>query len=384
MAGPLRPGLLALLVAVLLAHVWTIDRVAALAPSASRLNEMPEAVFTRTLQPEDAPLPAPPPVLQRAPESRVEPPAPSPVVSQPERTPTQAEPEPVVQTEPAPAPPSVAEPPPAPTATAIAQADPATAVAPSVSAPTPTVTASAPVATPTATAAIPPRQGGPDDPFADWPPDTRLRYRVTGDVRGPLTGSARVTWQRVDDRYQVDVVIDMGIASARLTSQGRLTPRGLEPQVYEENVLSRRRVIEFRPAQVRLASGELRDRPDGVQDTASQFIAFARRFAEDPSRLAVGSLVPLSMARPNGIDAWQYDVVARERVPLDLDDRRVEVDALRLKPRPLPGREDYIYQEVWIAPGLQHLPVRVRIDLGRSSGRSNGYVLLEVTGIDQR
>ena len=57
---------------------------------------------------------------------------------------------------------------------------------------------------------------------------------------------------------------------------------------------------------------------------------------------------------------WTYDVV--ERVPLQTP--TLAIDAFHLKPRPVPTCGN-ITAEMWFAPALQYLPVRIRINQGR-------------------
>jgi hypothetical protein len=75
-------------------------------------------------------------------------------------------------------------------------------------------------------------------PF-EWPVSTRMRYLLTGNVRGEVSGQAQVEWIRVGQRYQVhlDVIVGMKIAplgSRRMSSDGDITPEGLAPRRYDQ------------------------------------------------------------------------------------------------------------------------------------------------------
>ncbi len=65
----------------------------------------------------------------------------------------------------------------------------------------------------------------------------------------------------------------------------------------------------------------------------------------------------MPLALPTNVDRWAYDVV--ERVTLDTPVGRV--DAFHLKPRRelRPNRD--LVADVWFAPTLQYLPVRLLI-----------------------
>lgn len=262
---------------------------------------------------------------------------------------------------------------------------PASAAAPAPAATDPA--ASSPVTTPAAdpVAAVSPQAPAASAPSASgappedtWPPDTRLSYRLEGQWRGgPLHGSARVQWQRQGTQYQAQVDIDIApFAHRTLTSQGEVSARGLVPRVYEERSRSRRRAMRLGDADITLADGRSIARPADVQDTASQFVELGHRFATGRQTLALGQAITLSLARPGGVDAWTYDVVAQDLLQIP---RLGEVPAWRLRPRALPQRRDNLSAEIWFAPSLQYLPVRIRLALG-----DEAEIDLKVETIEQR
>jgi hypothetical protein len=207
--------------------------------------------------------------------------------------------------------------------------------------------------------------------------DTRLNYRLSGQWRtGPLFGDARVQWQRQGNKYQVrlDVKIQM-FGTQVLTSQGDVTPDGLLPRAYEETRPGKRRVAKMGDDVVTLENGTTVKRPPGVQDTASQFVELSQRFATGKEVLAVGRSVSVWLARPGGVDQWTYDIVGREMVMT----RMGEVEAFHLKPRPLADPHGNITAEMWFAPSLQYLPVRIRVVVG-----TEAFVDLVADQIEQR
>jgi hypothetical protein len=204
-------------------------------------------------------------------------------------------------------------------------------------------------------------------PSFEWPPSTRLSYHLLGHYRGEVQGFAQVEWLREGERYQVhlEVIIGLPVAplmSRRMSSDGRLAPEGLVPVRYDE--VTR---IAFRPERaatvrlddglVQLADGSVRARPRGVQDTASQFVQMAYLFALEPDRLAPGRTLELPLALPRRLDLWVYDVLGEEAVDTPFG----AVQTVHLRPRPLGDRRDTLTAEVWIAPTLRFLPVRLLI-----------------------
>ncbi len=337
-----KPLIAALLLAVLLGHALVLQWLAWQAQEQAALKLMAAPMFTRLLQPA-APV-APPPVAVTKP-ARVRAPRPATIEAVASSTPAE-----VTTTAPAPVPATetvAAEP---------AQATPTAALTPAEEvATTPTPTVPAPTATATASPSPSPAT------LDSWPGDTRLSYRVGGYFRGELHGDARVQWQRQGDRYQTRIDIDLGPVSVVMTSQGQVTEQGLAPSAYEETRVGKRRSAQLQERQVTLSDGSQVPRPDGVQDTASQFVELSHRFASGQLPLEVGRSVSLWLARPGGVDYWTYDVVKKEVLQTP---QLGAVEAFHLKPRPLANARGNITAEMWFAPSLQYLPVRILVTAG--------------------
>ena len=220
--------------------------------------------------------------------------------------------------------------------------------------------------------------GGASAKVADaWPPNTRLAYTLRGNYRGELHGTARVLWQTSGTQYQAQVELDLGLlASMRLTSQGELTAQSLVPRVYEELMRKKRRNVRLGAESLHLANGETLPRPPGVQDTASQFIELSHRFASGQVPLTVGQTVNFALARPNRVAQWTYDVVEDTQLQLpQLGTTR----ALLVKPRPIEGDTKGISAQMWLAPSLQYLPVRILL----TTGNGDQQVDLLLQQVDQ-
>ena len=385
LARPLKPrrALAVTTVLVLLLHALALALLSSLLRPPSLLKTMATPFYTRSIAPE---VPA---VVAAAPAPmEIKPNRPTALI-RPARAATKNK----AKTNPKPsrgateatdvAPESATEP---PGVTAQAPDTPASAASPAVANDQTTAAAvadanAAPPATePVAAASAAPAASAPsagDAPFlASWPSDTRLTYKLGGNYRGELHGSARVLWQREGTRYHTAVEMSAGLlASLSFTSQGDITERGLRPEVYEENVRGRRRGVRL-GEDVRLNNGDRIARPEAVQDTASQFVELGHRFSTGQVKLVPGAQVNFSMARPGGIDEWTYDVIGEETLHLP---RLGPVPTLHLKPRPLSKPRGPISAETWYAPSLQYLPVRIRITQG-----NDNYIDLMVDTIEQR
>lgn len=352
----LRTPLALSLAIVLVGHLLVLAWFQALPDTGPALKRVSDPIFTRLLAPVDPPAPtvpaAPPPPARTgvATGTSVTPaPAPAPETAPP----TAPTPEPAAS-----APATAAS---APPAEPVAAAAPVAPAAPQIAAP-----------------AVAPAASAPAAPADTWPPDTRLTYRLEGQWRGgPLYGNARVQWQRQGATYQAQVEIDIPPFTHRtLTSQGDVTPRALVPRLYEERARTRRRALRLGDTDIVLADGRTIPRPADLQDTASQFVELGHRFATGQHTLALGAAIPVWLARPGGVDLWTYDVIAQDLLQIP---RLGEVMAWRLRPRPQTQRRDNLSAEIWFAPSLQYLPVRIRLTLG-----DEAEIDLRVDSVEQR
>jgi hypothetical protein len=210
-----------------------------------------------------------------------------------------------------------------------------------------------------------------------WPTDTRLTYQLSGQFRGPLYGDATVQWQREGAKYQVRLDVRIQVFGTQvITSQGDVTPDGLVPRAYEELRPGKRRFAQLGDEVIVLENGRTLPRPPGVQDTVSQFVEFSQRFATGKDVLEVGRSVSVWLARPGGLDQWTYDIV--DRVTLRTP-KLGDVEAFHLKPQSIPNPRGNITAEMWIAPSLQYLPVRIKVVMGNEA-----WLDLIVDHIDQR
>lgn len=343
-----RLRLLGLLALVLLVHALALHWLAGQLEQPSVLRPLAPPMFTRVLQPQ---APAAAPLRQQpAPAARPRRPA---ITSAAKSIPAQV---------------AAAPEPPASAPEVVPDALPAAEPTPAASAPETTAT----VAAAAAAAASAPVPASLDS----WPVDTRLNYRLSGNYRGELTGSARVQWQRDGSLYQTRVDIDVGLlASLTLTSQGDATPGGLMPRAYEEKRRSGPRAVRLGAETVTLNDGRKVPRPPGVQDTASQFVELSHRFATGQEVAEVGRSVMLWMARPGAVDLWTYDIVGKDLLQ---SPEFGAFEAFHLKPRPIANPRGNITAEMWFAPTLQYLPARIRVNMG------DAYVDLMVVKIEQR
>ncbi|MCG3189367.1 MAG: hypothetical protein LKCHEGNO_01741 [Burkholderiaceae bacterium] len=83
-------------------------------------------------------------------------------------------------------------------------------------------------------------------------------------------------------------------------------------------------------------------------------------FTTQPQMLQPGRSIEVPLALPRRVEVWQYDVTGQETLRLPFG----EVSTMHVKPRRLhrPGSE--ITTQMWFAPDLQYLPVRILVEQG--------------------
>jgi hypothetical protein len=345
-----RGSLLALGVVVSLAHWGLAQLLPPLRLGEGSAEQMPkriEVAYVRELAPTAPPTVAPVVVKRSRPRPRA--------VAAPQPPPAASAPEVIAESVTEALPPIV---PPDPDALAqvLSPQPPSPAAEPGVE-PAPPVASAPAVAASAASAAV----------AFEWPPSTRLSYTLNGNYRGEVRGSAQVEWAREGSRYQVHLDVWLGAQAAplvgrRMTSDGELTDHGLVPRRYDEETRAlfrelRQRTVRFEGEQVLLPNGKIGERLPGVQDAASQFVQLTWLFTTQPELLSVGRRIELPVALPTNVSLWVYEVV--EKVSLNTMVGPVETYHLRPQ-RPQRASRDLV-ADVWFAPTLQYLPIRLLI-----------------------
>ncbi len=218
---------------------------------------------------------------------------------------------------------------------------------------------------PSGTAASTPRNADPSAPTFVWPKATRVTYKLQGYFRGPIYGQSSVEWLREDNRYQVFVEASVGpsfapLGSWRLSSEGEIRAEGLYPHRYENfnRLLTRSAPVQglqFDDDTVTLAMGNKVPRTPDMQDPASQFVQLAYRFIQNPALLTPGNTVTMTMVLLKKVETLAYDVLNEEVLHTPLGD----LQTFHVRPRRAEGDNNNMSAEIWFAPELQYLPVRI-------------------------
>lgn len=252
---------------------------------------------------------------------------------------------------PRPAPPPAYEPNPAPTLSESAPVATNSIADESAAASTDNTPATLPAAETPATEA---RQ-----PAIAVPGSLRIKYELFGEVRTlPYTANAELLWAHDGESYDAQLEISaLFLGSRRQTSRGQLTPEGLRPKRFGDKVRSEVAAhFEYDKGKVIFSANtpEAALQP-GAQDQLSIFVQIASLIAAEPQRYPGGTALEMQAVGPRESDVWRFVVDGPEHLNLPGG----EQDTLKIT---RPRRQPYdLMVELWLAPALGYLPVRIKL-----------------------
>lgn len=202
-------------------------------------------------------------------------------------------------------------------------------------------------------------QGAPLPGTLALPGPATWRYAVTASRRGQVvTGQAQLAWRH--DGRSYDAVLQVSAPPLPLRIQrstGELGPDGLLPVRFSEHLRGEQAAHFDRERGRIVFSG---NRPDaalqpGAQDRLGVLLQLAALVAGDPARFAPGTTVVLQTATAREAVDWPFRVSGLEQLALPAG----PVAALRLVRAPRHEWDPRI--EVWLVPGPDYGPVRLRL-----------------------
>lgn len=218
----------------------------------------------------------------------------------------------------------------------------------------------APGAGPPDAAGVTPARTG-SEPLYDYlfPGSTRLKYEVSGRVKGfGYHVAGELLWVQDGKTYDARLEISHFLLGSRVqTSKGDLTPRGLEPLRFGDKVRSEVAAHFQRSKGLVSFSANTPDVPlmPLAQDQLSIFVQLAAMWGGNARRFSPGMPLPFQAIGPRSSENWIFVVGPSER--LKVEDR--ELSAVRLV-RERSGDFD-TRVELWLAPALEYLPARIRL-----------------------
>ena len=192
------------------------------------------------------------------------------------------------------------------------------------------------------------------------PPPALLKYEVRGEIKGfPYYVNGELRWDHDSVNYTARLEISHFLLGSRVqTSAGQLGTKGLKPTRFGDKVRSEVAAhFDYDANKVTFSANT----PDvalqaGAQDQLSVFMQMASMLGgAAPTGLAPGSALSFQAIGPRSAENWVFTVGDRERLKLPGG----EITAIRLW---RDATKEYDTKgEIWLAPELGYLPVRIRL-----------------------
>lgn len=194
------------------------------------------------------------------------------------------------------------------------------------------------------------------------PPSAQLHYAIEAQQNGlQIKGEALVNWNTTDGKYRVTAETRASFVGKLLeaSSEGTVDSFGLAPNVFVDKRFRRdpttttfnrdSNTITF------TQSSESYPLLGGEQDRSSiiwQLISVARA---NPGKFVAKSEWLFFVAGPRDAEQWSFTVVGREKIKTAQGDVNA-VHVLRAPPPDNKGQK----LDIWLAPGSEWYPVRLR------------------------
>jgi hypothetical protein len=191
------------------------------------------------------------------------------------------------------------------------------------------------------------------------PESALLKYQVLGQAKGlNYWASAELAWQQDGQTYDSRLTVSAFLLGSRTqTSKGTLGPEGLMPTRFGDKNRSELAAHFQRDKGIISFSANSPDAPllKGAQDRLSVVIQIGSLLAGDPARFPLGTMLSFQTVSQREAEVWHFLVEKEELLQLPFG----EINAIKLNRKP---RREFDQQiELWFAPTLGYLPVRLRI-----------------------
>jgi Protein of unknown function (DUF3108) len=193
-----------------------------------------------------------------------------------------------------------------------------------------------------------------------FPDSGKFGYNVTV-LRGtqPQTGSGTLEWTTDGRQYQLSLESSaLFVTLLSRTSVGTLSADGLMPERFSDKRFNRsEKAAHFQHDKGRITfSGNQNEAPllRGAQDQLSVLMQLAGMFGGDAKQLTELGRIPVQVANTDDAETWMFVLEGEEKLQLPAGDVRT----IRLVRNP--RKEFDTRLEVWLAPSVGYLPVRIK------------------------
>lgn len=191
------------------------------------------------------------------------------------------------------------------------------------------------------------------------PGSVKLDFAVTGQQgMQPLSGVfGELVWLQDGHTYNARLALRVLFRTLRTqTSVGRLSAAGIEPERFSDARRSEVATHFVRESGQIVFSSSTTPAPlmPGAQDRLSVILQLSALLAGDPARHGPGSRFSIQTAGPRDAEIWQFSVDGDEALETPAGPYQTR------KLTRLPRKEFDQKIELWLAPALGWLPVRIR------------------------
>jgi Protein of unknown function (DUF3108) len=191
------------------------------------------------------------------------------------------------------------------------------------------------------------------------PDSALLKYQVQGQAKGfNYWASAELNWQQDGKDYEARLEVSAFLLGSRVqSSKGTLGPEGIMPTRFSDKTRNELAAHFQRDKGIISFSANSPDAPllKGAQDRLSVVLQLSSLLAADPTRFPTGTMLSFQTVSQREAEVWQFLVEKEELLQLPFG----EINAIKLNRKP---RREFDQQiEIWFAPTLGYLPVRLRI-----------------------
>jgi Protein of unknown function (DUF3108) len=191
------------------------------------------------------------------------------------------------------------------------------------------------------------------------PDSALLKYQVQGQAKGfNYWASAELNWQQDGKDYEARLEVSAFLLGSRVqVSKGTLGAEGLMPTRFGDKTRSELAAHFQRDKGIISFSANSPDAPllKGAQDRLSVVLQLSTLLAADPTRFPTGTMLSFQTVSQREAEIWQFLVEKEEMLQLPFGD----ISAIKLNRQPRREFDQHI--ELWFAPTLGYLPVRLRI-----------------------
>lgn len=191
------------------------------------------------------------------------------------------------------------------------------------------------------------------------PASVRLHYKVTAHTRGLLLhADSQLHWRHDGSEYEAKLELSGPLFPSRTQqSTGRITAEGLAPLRFSDKARTEE-AAHFERDQGKVSFSS--NRPDaaltaGAQDRLSVLLQLGAMIAGDPAKFSPGASIAIQTASTRDAEAWQFTVEGEEALQLPGGALR----ALKLIRNPRKAFDQKV--ELWLAPAMDYVPVRLRL-----------------------